>query len=232
MGKPRMGARGEELPTRLAENPTPPAGARPSPNRWYRRVSFWRSVAGMAVAIALGCAAVASEIASELSSRTTFFHHRLQLLRSRISELRSEANDAERHLAAMHAEPAAGADTTRVLSAADVVVLRLRPSPASKAAGMAAISRRVGGAIIEISGLPAIVGQTYVAWWLLARGAPSKAAIFTPRADGSLSRAIEMPPPGASVAGAIVTLESQNAARQPDGKIILKGELPRPQVLR
>src|SRR5438309_8049151 len=69
-------------------------------NPWYRRISFWRSIAGMALAIALGCAAVALDTASELSSRSTFFHHRLELLRGRISELRTEAADAERHLAA------------------------------------------------------------------------------------------------------------------------------------
>lgn len=227
-GKRQMDGGGEELPTELAKNLTPPAGDRAdSPNPWYRRVSFWRPIAGMGVALALGCAAVAIEMASELSSRATFFHHRLELLHWQVLELRAEADDAERQLAVMRTERAAGPDLNRVLSATDVVVLRLRPSAGREAHGMAAISRQLSAAIIEIAGMPAASGQTYVMWWLLARGAPSKAAILSPDTQGRLSLAIQTPPRGASVAGAIVTLEAGKAIDQPDGEVMLKGELPR-----
>jgi Anti-sigma-K factor rskA len=232
MGKRGIDGGGEELPTKPAEKPTLTASYQPvTSNPWYRRVSLWRSVAGMAVAIALGCAAVAMEMASELSSRTAFFHHRLELLHLRVSQLRTEADDAERHLAAMRAEPAARADLNRVLSAADVVVLRLRPSAGGEARGMAAVSREAGSAIIEIAGLPDAVGQSYVMWWILERGAPAKAGTLTPNADGRLSLTIPMPPKDAKVIGVIVTSERAKLIGQPDGKIMLKGELPRPEVL-
>jgi len=77
-------------------------------NPWYRRVSFWRSVAGMAVAIALGCTAIALETASELSWLNASFHRRLGLLGSRIARLRSETANSERQLAEVRAEQLAG----------------------------------------------------------------------------------------------------------------------------
>lgn len=198
-------------------------------NQWYRRISFWRAVAGMAVAIALGCAAVAIETAFDLSSRSASFHRRLELLGSRISRLRTQAADAERRLAAMRGERTTRANVDRVLSATDVVILRLTPGAGSNARGLLAISRQAGGAIIEIAGLPAAVGQTCAIWWLVAHGAPAKAAEFNPNADGRMSLAIELPPRGEMIAGAIVTLESGKP--QSKGGIMLKGVLPRPKVL-
>ncbi|MBV8772650.1 MAG: anti-sigma factor [Deltaproteobacteria bacterium] len=227
-GKSKIDGGGEELPTELAENLTP-ADDRPDlRSRWYRRVSFWRSIAGMALALAMGCAAVAIEMASELSSRTSFFHHRLELLRRQLFDLRADPDDAGRNLAATRAG-LAGLDLNRVLSATDVVVLRLRPSAGSKAHGMAAISKQLSAAIIEIADLPTASGQTYALWWLPAQGAPRKAAILSPDAEGRLSLAIQIPPKGASVAGAIVTLQpGKAAADRPDGEVMLRGELPRP----
>jgi hypothetical protein len=192
---------------------------------------FWRSVAGMAIAIAFGCAIIALETASELSSRSMIFHHRLELLSLRIARLRTEAADAERQLAAMRAERLACTRINRVLSAPDVVVLRLAPGAGSNTHGLAAISGREGAAIIEISGLSYTVGHTSVLWWLLAHGPPAKGAEFGPGVAGRLSRAIQIPPHGAKIAGMILTLEPEKSPGKPGGRILLKGVLPRPQVL-
>jgi Anti-sigma-K factor rskA len=231
-GKGEMPEGGAEPPTKLAEQRTAPADRQSAAtDPWYRRVSFWRAVAGMAVAIALGCAAVAQEIAGELSSRTAFFHRRVEFLISRNSELRTEAANTERQLARMHAERTAPANINRVLSATDVMVLRLTPGAGSSAHGLLAISREAGGAIIEIGGLPAASGKTCVIWWLPARRSPAKASEFNPDADGRVSLAVPMPPRGARIAGAIITLESGKPVDQPQGRIMLKGVLPMPQVL-
>jgi len=194
---------------------------------WYRRVSFWRSIAGMAVAIALGCIAIALETASELSSRSANFHHHLELLGSRMVQLRTEAADAERKLSAMRAERLSHANVNRVLSAPDVMVLRLTPGAGSDARGLAAISRQAGVAIIEVAGLGVGAGHTSVMWWLMAQGPPAKAAEFDPGANGRLSLVIQMPPRGARIAGAIITLEPTKSPEKPDGRIMLKGMLPR-----
>jgi hypothetical protein len=198
---------------------------------WYHRVLFWRSVAGMAIAIAVGCAAIALEMASELSSRSVNFHRRLELLSSRIARLHTAAANAERQLATMRDEQLARTRVNRVLSAPDVIVLRLTPCAGSSTHGLVAISRQEGAAIIEISGLSATAGHTSVLWWLLTHGPPAKGAEFDPGADGRLSRAIQIPPRGAKIAGVIVTLGSEKSPGKAGGRILLKGVLPSPQVL-
>ncbi|MBV8359068.1 MAG: anti-sigma factor [Deltaproteobacteria bacterium] len=228
-----------QIPGGWVERPSKTAGQRQmrtdqqpaASHPWYRRISLWRSVAGMAVAIAFGCAAIALETASELSSRSANFHRRLELLGSRMARLRTEAADAERELAAVRAERLARADFNRVLSAPDVMVLRLTPSPGSNACGMTAISRWANGAFIEVAGLSAAAGHTSAMWWLMAQGPPAKAAEFNPGAGGRLSLAIPMPPRGARIAGAIITLEPKKPSDKPGGRIMLKGMLPKPQVL-
>jgi hypothetical protein len=221
-----------------AEQPqAEPAEQRPAQRQpaltkpWYRRVSFWRSVAGMALAVALGCAAVALEMASELSSRRTRFNRRVEVLRSRMSGLHTDVADAERQVAALRAEQHAGADVNRILAAKDLMVLDLRSGTQSRARGLVAISRKAGGAIIEVAGLPAAAGQTCVVWWLLAQGPPTKAAEFLPDITGRRSLSIEMPPRSARIAGAMITLEPKKPASPPGETIVLKGVLPSPQVL-
>lgn len=211
-----------------AEMAHPPGASGP----WYRRVLFWRSVAGMAIAIAFGCAAITLEIASELSSRRANFHHRLELLSSRIAHLRIEAAEAERQLAATRAGRLPRTKTNRVLSAPDMTVLRLTPGVAANSAhGLIAISKQEGAAIVEISGLPATAGKINVLWWLVAHGPPIKGAEFEPDADGRLSRAIQMPPRGVKINGVSITLEPGKPAGKPGGRVLLKGFLPRPEVL-
>jgi len=186
----------------------------------------------MAIAIALGCGAITLEIASELSSRSANFHHRLELLSSRIALLRAEAAEAERQLAATRAGRLTHTKANRVLSAPDMMVLRLTPGIAGNSAhGIIAISKQEGAAIIEISGLSAIDGKINVLWWLSARGPPIKGAEFDLGADGRLSRAIPMPPRGVKVAGVSITLEPLKPAGRPGGRVLLKGILPRPEVL-
>ncbi len=229
---------GERRIPDMAEPPdTEPSGRtvadkRPSAaNPWYRRVSFWRSVAGMAVAIALGCAVVALETSSELLSRSTRFHRRLELLGSRISRLRTEVADAKRELSSMRAEQLARANVNRVLAAPDVMLLRFTPGAGINARGLIAISSQANDAVLEVAGLQAAAGHTCVMWWLLAQGPPAKAAEFNPAADERLSLAIRMPPRGTMIAGAIITLEAGGPPDKPDGRVMLRGMLPKPQVL-
>jgi hypothetical protein len=214
-----------QIPEDGAERQPTRHPAQPGSEQWGRRVSFWRAVAGMAIAIALGCAAVALETAFDLSSRSAVFHRRLELLNSRISRLRSQATDSERQLAALSAER----NINRVLSATDVVVLRLTPGVESNARGLLAISRQAGGAIIEVAGMRAAADQTYAIWWLLVQAPPARAAEFNPDAEGRRSLIVPLPPPGSTVAGVIVTLVSGKPP--PKGRIVLKVMLPTPKVL-
>jgi hypothetical protein len=222
---------GGEPPPRIsaagAESLQRPAAIHP----WHRRVSFWRAVAGMTLAVALGYGALLLGIVAELSSSSAHLHSRLELQAAELARLRNEAANAEQQLAEIHAERRARDQVNRVLSAPDVRVLRLMAGKGSKARGLAAISRQEGGAVIELAGMAPLAGGTGVMWWLPAQGAPAKAAELAPGADGRLSLAIAMPPRGARIAGAIITLEFGKPRDKPYGKIMLKGVLPRPQVL-
>jgi hypothetical protein len=199
---------------------------------WYHRVSLWRSVAGMAIAIALGCVAIALETATELSRRSAYFHQRLEFLDERIARLRSETADAERQFtAALRAAQLAHANVNRVLSAPDLVLLRLAPGADRNARGLVAISRQTGDAILEVSGLTGGAGHATVMWWLLAKRPPVRAAAFYPDADGRRSLTVQIPPRGAKIAGVVITLEPEKSPDKPNGKIMLRGLLPKPQFL-
>jgi hypothetical protein len=232
-GKRReSGRRPKRPPAAPAEQKQPQPDRQPvAPDPWYRRVSFWRAIAGMGLAIALGSAAVALEIASNLSSRTTLFNHQVGLIRSRLSQLRVEATNAQRQLASLRAEQLTRATMNRVLSATDATIFRLTPGAGSSAHGLVAVSRQAGAAIVEIGGLPPKPGQTCVMWWMPAQGAGAKAAEFNPDSDGRVSLAVQMPPRSAPITGVIITREPGKPADQPKGSIILKAVLPEPQVL-
>jgi len=198
---------------------------------WFRRTSFWRAVAGMAAAIALGCALVALETASELSSTSTYFHHRLGLLGSRASLMRAQIEDVERELTAMKADRTARANLDRILAAPDAKLMRLRPAAARNAKGLILVSKQAGEAVCEVAGLPAAADRIYVMWWLPVRGEPAIAAQFQPRPDDHLSVVVQMPAHGTAIAGAIVTLEAAKPLTKPIGPVVLKGALPKPRAL-
>src|SRR5260370_32620858 len=83
-------------PTVLAdgEAPLPPASAVPR----YRRVSFWRAIAGMAFAAAIACAIVAVESSFELFPRADHYHPPPTYLASRVPHMRGEIASADREL--------------------------------------------------------------------------------------------------------------------------------------
>jgi hypothetical protein len=203
-----------------------------STNPWYRRVSFWRAVAGMALAIALGCAVVVIETASELSSSSSRYHRRLSLLGSRVSRMQTEIANAEQQLSAMRAEQAARTSMNRILSAPDAMLLRLGSNPhAATPHGLVAVSKKAGNAMLEVVGLPSAADGAYVMWWLPSQGRPVKAVQFQPGADQRVSVIAEMPPRGARIAGVIITREAGKSTDKPVGVVMLEGELPRPRPL-
>jgi hypothetical protein len=222
--RPAVGSIQEPEPSAINKPPTA--------NPWYRRVLFWRAVAGMAVAIALGCAVVAIETASELSSSSSNYHRRLSLLGSRVSRMRTQIANAERQLSAMRADRTARANMNRILSAPDAMLLRLTPHPGpATPRGLVAISKKAGRAMLEVAGLLAAADRRYVMWWLAMQGEPAKAAQFEPGADERVSVMAEMPPPGTRIVGVMITLEADKSPDKPAGAIMLKGELPKPRPL-
>jgi anti-sigma-K factor RskA len=197
-------------------------------NPWYRRVPFWRAVTGMAVALALGCAAVALEVAAELSASSTTYHHRLNLLGSRVSQMRAHIASIERQLSAARAENVTRTRMNHILSAPDAMILRLAPAGGSTARGLVAISRATSAAVLEVAGLPQPSEGSYVMWWMPIQGKPSKATEFRPDGEQRASIVAQLPPRGTKVAGIMVTMEGGKTIDQPAGPAILKGEFARP----
>jgi hypothetical protein len=181
----------------------------------------------MAIALSLGCAAVALETASELSSRSMSFHRRLEVLGSRVNRMRTQMADAERELSTMQAERLARARLNRVLAAPDLMLMRLTPTRSGPGVvGLVAISKTEGEAVLEAEGLSVNAGDNCVLWWVPERGTPIKAAEFDPGPEHQVSVSIQMPPRGARISSAIITAEAAKSPETPRGTVILQGNLP------
>jgi hypothetical protein len=204
---------------------------------WYRRLAFWRGLAGMALAIALGSAIVTAEFSSQLLRRTTHLRRRLNQLSSKLTTMRGEIANADREIAGMRVTVAIDEDLRRILDAPDARLIRLGPpGQATSRIGVIAFSPALRRAAVEITGLPAsAVASVYSLWWTRGtRGAPLLAARFSSGADGKAGLTIALPAGDSTIDGAIVTMDSHTATAQPDGAIILKGTVapvltPRPK---
>jgi anti-sigma-K factor RskA len=199
----------------------PPASAAPR----YRRVSFWRAIAGMAFALAIACAIVAVESSFELFRRSDHYNHRLTYLASRVRQMRGEIASADRELASMRVEVAARDDLARVLAAPDAQLIKLTPPyRASSANGLVAISKKLDHAVLQVSGLPQPPhGSGYHLWLLVEKGEPLDAAQFQIDAQGGAIVATQMPPREASIEASEVTVEPATGLSKPTGAIQLQG---------
>ena len=193
---------------------------------WYRRLALWRAIAGMAFAIALACAVVALENASQFLSSSTHYHHRLQFLSSRIERMQTDLANAQQQLSAMRAERDLRESMNRILQSPDAVVLHLGGDAGShNSSGLVAFSKNAGKAVLEVAGLPASPGNWYVMWWLPAGKPPVKAAQFRTDSDGRAAVRVQMPPAHQPIAGSMITDEHDGSPNQPSSQIVLKSAL-------
>jgi hypothetical protein len=210
-------------PTVLAdgEGPLPPVSTGPR----YRRVSFWRAIAGMAFAVAIACAIIAVESSFELFRRSDHYNHRLTYLASRVRQMRGEVASADRELASMRVEVAARDDMARVLAAPDAQLIKLAPPDrASSANGLIAISKKLDHAVLQVTGLPQPPhGAGYHLWLIVEKGEPLDAAQFQIDSQGGAIVAAQLPPREASVAASEVTVEPASGSSKPTGAIQLQG---------
>jgi hypothetical protein len=221
-----MGA--TELKTAVA-GPQPDGVAQNAPMRWYHRLALWRALAGMAIAVALACAAVALETSSELFHRNAYYHRRLLRLLGHIHQMRGQIDSVDRELAGMRDEDAADGRLPLILAASDVRLFRLSPPRNLDGKGFVAISRKVASAVIEVCDLPPpAAGQHYTLWWTFDRHAPVKAAQFRTAADGRSATVAKLPPIDSDRTAALVTVEHGDAAAVPAGEVKLRGSASRP----
>lgn len=209
-------------PSAVAMNPPP----------WFRRVSFWRAVAGMAFALAIGCAVVAAEFSSALIARTRHYHDRLRQLSSNISAMRGKIAHADREIAGMRTAAEVDDSLRRILAEPDSRLIRLEaPGRATAPDGVIAFSPGLRRAAIEIGGLPVVTGgSAYTIWWECGKRGPLEAARITPGATGKAALVIAAPSASETIEGAIVTSDSAAARAKPVGESVLKGVVVRTPV--
>jgi hypothetical protein len=207
--------------------------------RWYRRVAFWRAVAGMAFAIAIGCAVVAAEFSSTLIERTRHYHTRLHQLASNLTVMRGEIASADREIAGMRTAVAVDDGWRRIIAEPDARLIRLKAAgSAAGAGGVIAFSPRLRRAAIEIGGMPALAnGRAYMLWWISGKRGPLRAArIGLGTADGA-ALMIALPDGGEAIEGAIITTDLPPSMGKAAGElVVLKGAITaspaRPEMLK
>src|SRR5262245_66434741 len=119
----RLGARIEQgAGATPAEDEAKTAVARP---RWWRRVGFWRSLAGMAAALALAVAIVLAETSATLVSRTRRYLHKIAQLNASVRQLKTRVNTAERRTTTALEHANADEVLKRVLTASDLRTIKL-----------------------------------------------------------------------------------------------------------
>jgi Anti-sigma-K factor rskA len=221
-GMAKDGAAGKMMEGRIGGELNQPAVRQ----AWYLRLALWRAIAGMAFAIALACVIVALEHASQLSSSSTHYHHRLRVLSARVAQIQTELADARRQLSVMRAEQDSRETMNRILQSRDAAVVPLGADVANhNTSGLIAISKNAGKAMLEVAGLPASPGNWYVMWWLPAGKPPVRAAQFRTDSDGRAAVRVQMPPVHQPILGSMITDERDGSPGQPSGQIVLKGAL-------
>jgi len=191
-----------------------------------RQPAFWNAVAGMALALALACAVVATEFGSQSSHRASQLRRHLDLLQLRIGLMQAHLSVADRELAGLREQAAARREFSRVLAAPDGRVIRLEP--ATQTPGTAAVivtSRRLAEAVLQATGLPALAsGQHYRLRWVQRHGPmiPAQPAIPTEKDHSGIPVRQSFPP--ADTTAAVLVLERDADDKQLVSPI-LKGEL-------
>jgi hypothetical protein len=207
-----------------------PEGASAPASRppWYRRVAFWRAVAGMAAAIALGSAIVTAEFSTQLLERTRHFHRRLSQLSSNLATMRGKIASADREIAGMRVTVEIDDNLRRILAEPDARLIRLAPpGQTSQRVGVIAFSPALHRAAVEIAGLTAsATDSSYSLWWTRGKHAPPLlAARFGTGTAGKAGLMIALPAGDQTIEGAMITTDSPASTEQPEGATILKGEV-------
>ena len=192
---------------------------------WYRRVAFWRAVAGMAFALAIACAVVAAEFSSALIERTHHYRNRLHQLSSNLIAMRGEIASADREIAGMRSAVEVDDAWKRIIAEPDARLIRLTaPRRVTAAGGVIAFSPGLRRAAIEISGVPVLPrGRAYVLWWLCGKRGPVRAARLSLGAADKAALMIALPGSGESIEGAIITTDSPSSIAKLSGDAVLQG---------
>lgn len=199
---------------------------------WYRRLSLWRAIAGMAITVGVACVIITLELFSEFYHQRYYYHHRLLYFSSQLRRMRSEIARADRQIAEVRREDNDRELMSRILAARDVRLIRFQALSAVSQhdgvmppSGFVVSSEAVHAAVLEVNKLSrARDGATYELWWKLPRHAAIKGGSFETDARGHAIVALRLPARDQAINGAFVSLQSSAGSVRPNGEIMLKGE--------
>ena len=208
-----------------------------NPNRWWRRIAFWRAIAGMGLAAAMAAFIVLVELSNTLAARTNRYLHHVAVMNQTLSQLKHHLISIERRNAAAAQRESTDDLLKRIIAAPDARMVRLGgigletnavaatsfPPPS----GALVASDTIGSAILQVAGFPAPgKNKLYRLWWQQKRKPDALAAEFTPDSDGKATVRIPIPPQDTSTI--TLTLEPTPETQHPTGPTILKGRLTPP----
>ncbi len=186
----------------------------------------------------LGSAAVAVVVAVVVSS--AFFTWRLRSVTSETSNeitaltakviaLQRDLDTTGDQLAALETKVTQTTDLTLASLGPDARVVHLAGlPPAPSAAGVVALNRTEGAAILQVTGLPPTPDdKQYEVWWIGEKQGPLEAGLFEPSSHGATIVSLDLPPPGEIVLASAITLEPRGGVEKPSGAMYLKGDFPR-----
>jgi hypothetical protein len=203
-------------------------------NPWWRRIAFWRAIAGMGLAAAIAASIVLVELSSTLAARTNRYLHRLAAMNQTVMQLKHHLIAIEHRNAAVAQRASTDDILKRIIAAPDVRMIKLggigletnavavtsTPSPS----GTLVSSDAIGSAMLQVAGFAAPgKDKLYRVWWEEKRKSDALAAEFTPDPDGKATVPIPIPPRDASTV--TVTVESSPETQHPSGPAVLKGRI-------
>lgn len=181
----------------------------------------------MAVAVAIGCAVVAMEMAGEFDQRASHFRRRADQLQARLGRIEERLTVADREVTEMRRQAAVRELFNRILAAPDGQLVRLEPPDHRVTArGALAFSPRLAQGVLEVTGLPHNgAAQRFAMRWIRRQGAPLLAAEFAARDPGQPDVVVELASPPPAVAGVVVEAAGPAASGKSASSPLLRGEL-------
>ena len=217
-----------------ASGATAATGAPRNPNRWWRRIAFWRAIAGMGLAVAIATSIVLVELSNTLAARTNRYLHKVATMNQTVAQLKRRIMSIEHRDAVAEQRESTNDILKRIIAAPDARMIKLSgtgpetnavatsasPSPS----GALLASDRIGSAILQVAGFTAPpTDKLYRVWWQQKHSANLLAAEFTPDSDGKAT--VRIPIPSKDATTITVTLESSPETQHATGPVILKGRI-------
>jgi anti-sigma-K factor RskA len=189
------------------------------------RVSAWRAATAVMAAGIIGITIYAGWTTDQLHRSSQEHRQELAVIYSRLSSMRAQVIGARVEVSALQQVLGDRMRLQKVLSAPDLLLIRLRPLPPAPAAGaIVAVSAFNKSAVFQATGLPATPqGKTYELWWITKEHGPVAAGLFHVEDDHPIVAQVSVPPVGEHVLVSAVTLEPAGGVSKPTGAMYLKG---------